>query len=297
VDGAHIRTLVLTFLFREMPLLIEAGYVYLAKAPLYRVKSGSRELYIEKESELEEFLLRDKLENMDVFDRAATQFKLTHARWQKFVRLLKQYEGWASSLRADFGHDTISLLEESNILDDEAADADAVIKLLGKKAPEGEPFDAELLDQDDAALRVRVIERKTGSASTYRLRRDMFATTEYKNFLRVHGELRALAGTPPFQVRLGKKQDEALSFEDLRRAVLDVAKEGVSLQRFKGLGEMNADQLFDTTMDPGQRTLQQVSIDDASGADQIFSMLMGDKVEPRREFIEANARDVTNLDV
>jgi DNA gyrase subunit B len=125
----------------------------------------------------------------------------------------------------------------------------------------------------------------------------MFATTEYKNFLRVHGELRALAGTPPFDVRLGKKRDEALSFEDLRRAVLDVAKEGVQLQRFKGLGEMNADQLFDTTMDPGQRTLQQVSIDDASGADQVFSMLMGDKVEPRREFIEANARDVTNLDV
>jgi DNA gyrase subunit B len=297
VDGAHIRTLVLTFLFREMPELIEAGYVYLAKAPLYRVKSGSKELYIEKESELEEFLLRDKLENMDVFDRAATQFKLTHARWQKFVRLLKQYEGWASSLRADFGHDTISLLEESNILDDEAADADAVVKLLGKKAPEGEPFDAELLDQDDEALRVRVIERKTGSASTYRLRRDMFDTTEYKNFLRVHGELRDLAGTPPFQVKLGKKEDEALSFEDLRRAVLDVAKEGVQLQRFKGLGEMNADQLFDTTMDPGQRTIQQVSIDDASGADQIFSMLMGDKVEPRREFIEANARDVTNLDV
>jgi DNA gyrase subunit B len=297
VDGAHIRTLVLTFLFREMPDLIEAGYVYLAKAPLYRVKSGSRELYIEKESELEEFLLRDKLENMQVFDRAGTQFKLTHARWQKFVRLLKQYEGWASSLRADFGHDTISLLEESSILDEEAADAEAVIKLLGKKDPEGEPYETELIDQDDAELRVRVVERKTGSASTYRLRRDMFASTEYQNFLRVHGELRALAGTPPFKVHLGKKQDEALSFEDLRRAVLDVAKEGVQLQRFKGLGEMNADQLFDTTMDPGQRTLQQVSIDDASGADQIFSMLMGDKVEPRREFIEANARDVTNLDV
>ena len=113
----------------------------------------------------------------------------------------------------------------------------------------------------------------------------------------MHGELRELAGTPPFDVRLGKKSDKALSFEDLRRAVLDVAKEGVSLQRFKGLGEMNAEQLYETTMDPAKRTLQQVTIDDASAADLIFSMLMGDKVEPRREFIEKHAREVANLDV
>ena len=97
--------------------------------------------------------------------------------------------------------------------------------------------------------------------------------------------------------RSGKKEETALSFEDLRKKVLDVAREGVPLQRFKGLGEMNPDQLFDTTMDAERRTLQQVTIDDAAAADQIFSMLMGDKVEPRREFIEANARDVTNLDV
>ncbi len=96
---------------------------------------------------------------------------------------------------------------------------------------------------------------------------------------------------------LGRHEALALSFEDLRKKVLDVAREGVNVQRFKGLGEMNPDQLFDTTMDAERRTLQQVTIDDAAGADQIFSMLMGDKVEPRREFIEANARDVTNLDV
>src|SRR5213075_3053586 len=102
VDGAHIRTLVLTFLFREMHELIEAGYVYIAKPPLYKAKQGTRELYLEKESELEEFLLRDKLEKMEVYDRAATQFKLTHARWQKFARQLKQYEGWASALRAEY---------------------------------------------------------------------------------------------------------------------------------------------------------------------------------------------------
>jgi DNA gyrase subunit B len=298
VDGAHIRTLVLTFLFREMPDLIEAGYVYLAKAPLYKVKSGKTDLYIEKESELEEFLLRDKLERMEVRDRVGEQFKLTHTRWQKYVRLLKQYEGWASSLRAEHGHAVVAFLEESHLLDGGASDVAAVVELLRAPDPEGEPFDTELLRETDEEIVVKVIERRTGLATTQFLRRDMFESTDYRNFVRVHSELKSMAGTPPFAVTLGKKEgDEARSFEELRSAVLDVAKEGVNLSRFKGLGEMNSDQLFETTMDPSRRTLQQVSVDDAAGADQIFSMLMGDKVEPRREFIEAHARDVTNLDV
>ena len=109
--------------------------------------------------------------------------------------------------------------------------------------------------------------------------------------------IEALAGTPPFRVALGKKEAEALSFEELRRKVLEVARDGVPMQRFKGLGEMNADQLYETTMDPEERTLQLVTVDDASAADQTFSMLMGDAVEPRREFIETHASEVTNLDV
>ena len=120
VDGAHIRTLVLTLLFREMPELIEAGYVYIAKPPLYKLKQGNQERYIEKESELEEILLADKCEKFQIFDRHGTQFKLTEARWQKYTRLLKQYEGWASSLRAEHGHDTVTFLEESQILDEQA---------------------------------------------------------------------------------------------------------------------------------------------------------------------------------
>ena len=297
VDGAHIRTLVLTFLFREMPELIEAGYVYLAKAPLYKIKSGAQDLYIEKESELEDVLLRDKLEKMEVTSRGGDQFKLTHARWQKYGRLLKQYEGWASALRAEFGHETITFLEESQILDEGVSDAEAAIDLMRAEDPEGEPYETELISEDPVELVVRVVERKTGSAATHRLRREMFSRSEYVNFVRVHRELEQMAGTPPFAVKLGKKDEDALSFEELRTKVLDVAREGVPLQRFKGLGEMNPDQLFDTTMDAERRTLQQVTVDDASAADLIFSMLMGDKVEPRREFIEAHARDVTNLDV
>ena len=298
IDGAHIRTLVLTFLYREMQLLIEAGYVYLAKPPLYKVRAGGKDVYIEKESELEELLLRDKLEKIAVRDREDKPFKLTHARWQKFNIELKQYEGWSSSLSAEYGHDAIKFLEESQILDSGATGADAVVKVLKKKDPEREPYKTALLDEDPVELVVRVVERATGSASTHRLRREMFESQEYRSFVKVHGELRELAGTPPFAVSLGSKSShEARSFEALRRAVLEVAGEGVKADRFKGLGEMNPDQLFDTTMDPEKRTLQRVTIDDASAADQIFSMLMGDKVEPRREFIETHAREVTNLDV
>jgi DNA gyrase subunit B len=291
VDGAHIRTLVLTFLFREMPELIEAGYVYIAKPPLYKVKTGSQEVYIEKESELEELLLRDKLERMQVFDRAGTQFKLTHARWQKYGRLLKQYEGWAASLRAEWGHEIVTFLEESTILDEAAVEGDAVLALMEGSDPAEEPHTTELVEKNADEIVIKVVERKTGLARTHRLKRAMFDATDYRNFVRVHAELKSLAGTPPFDVRLDKHERRALSFEALRHEVMAVAQEGVKLQRFKGLGEMNADQLFDTAMDPGRRTLQQVTVDDASAADQIFSMLMGDKVEPRREFIEAHARD------
>ena len=290
VDGAHIRTLVLTFLYREMPELIDAGYVYIAKPPLYKVKSGKQDIYIEKESELEEVLLRDKLEKLEVADREGKEFSLTHARWQKYGRLLKQYEGWAAALRAEWGHDPITFLEESTILDEGAADSDAVIAILRGDDPESEPYETELLSQDETELVVRVVERKTGTAATYRLSRALFETPEYRGFVKIHKELESLAGTPPFTVVLGKKEGDALSFEELHSKVLEICRDGVPLQRFKGLGEMNAGQLFSTTMDPESRTLQLVTVDDASAADQVFSMLMGDAVEPRREFIETHAR-------
>jgi DNA gyrase subunit B len=297
VDGAHIRTLVLTFLYREMPDLIDAGYVYIAKPPLYKVKSGKQDVYIEKESELEEVLLRDKLEKMEVTDREGKPFSLTHARWQKYGRLLKQYEGWAAALRATWGHDPIQFLEESALLDEGATDPEAVIALLKADDHEGEPFETSLISEDENEVVAMVVERKTGTAKTYKLARALFSTPEYTGFVKIHKELDALAGFPPFHVVLGKKDGDALSFEELRTKVLEICRDGVPLQRFKGLGEMNADQLFDTTMDPESRTLQLVTVDDASAADQVFSMLMGDAVEPRREFIESHAREVTNLDV
>ncbi len=297
VDGAHIRTLVLTLLFREMEELIKAGYVYIAKPPLYKLKQGSRERYIEKDAELEEILLSDKWEKLDVFDRHGTQFKLTEARWQRFTRLLKQYEGWSSSLRAAHGHEMVQFLEESSLLGEQAMSADAATEMLKRGDVVGDTHTTELLDSDPLELRVKAVEAKTGFARIHRIKRSLFESQEYRQLARVHAQLVELAGVPAFDVRLGDIHESAASFEALHPAVMGAAQKGTKLQRFKGLGEMNAEQLGETTMAPATRTLAQVTLDDAFAADRTFSMLMGDQVEPRRAFIEDNARAVANLDV
>ena len=297
VDGAHIRTLILTLLFREMQDLVEAGYIYIAKPPLYKLTQGRQERYIEKDSELEGILLGDKLERFEIADHEGKAFKLTETRWQRYCRLLKQYEGWSSALRAEYGHEVVQFLEESQILDQQVTNVEDLLELIGREDPEGEPFTTELVDGSvDGIIRIKAVERQTNLARTFRLRRTMLDANEYRQLSRVHAELVKMAGMPPFSVKLGDEKAVALSFEELRRAVMEVAAKGVKLQRFKGLGEMNADQLRETTMDPESRTLMQVTMDDAAAADRLFTMLMGDKVEPRREFIEENAR-VATLDI
>jgi DNA gyrase subunit B len=296
VDGAHIRTLVLTLLFREMPELIEAGYVYIAKPPLYKVKQGKSERYLEKDSELEELLLSDKFEKIRVHDRTGGEFKLTEARWQRYSRLLKQFEGWGSSLRAEHGHEAVRFLGEGGLLDDRAADLPSALASI-EKNDDSRPHVTHIVDQTDDLIVVKAIERKTGLAQTHRLARSLFESHDYQQFVKVNAQLVELAGAPPFSVALGDRSDEAYSFESLRTSVLEVARRGVQVSRFKGLGEMNPEQLRETTMDPTTRTLQQVSVEDAAEADRLFTMLMGDVVEPRRQFIEQNARAVVNLDV
>jgi DNA gyrase subunit B len=293
VDGAHIRTLVLTLLFREMQELIEAGYIYIAKPPLYKLKQGRNERYIEKDSELEEILLSDKFDKFEIHDKFNKPFKLTEARWLKYTRLRKQYEGWASALRAEHGHDTVRFLEESSLLDEQAGNAEEALEIIRRATEDGAVHSTELVESSDDVLRIKAIEARTGLAQTHRIKRDLFESPEYKTFSKVHAALVELAGTPPFTVTLGDKTEQALSFEALRDTVLEVARRGISVQRFKGLGEMNAEQLRETTMDPETRTLAQVTMEDAAAADRIFSMLMGEVVEFRRKFIEDNALAAT----
>ena len=296
VDGAHIRTLALTLLFREMQPLIEAGYVYIAKPPLYRLTRGRHNRYLERESELEDILLGDKFEKIEVYDRYNTQFKLTEARWKRFSRLLKQYEGWAAALRASQGHGVVSFLEQARLLEEQITDVDSLMRHIAKDGQNGESYSIKLVAENDEEIVIRTIEAKSGLASTHHVRRATLDANEYRRLADVHRELAELAGTPPFQVRLGETTRDAPTFDELRQAILEVSQKGIEYYRFKGLGEMDAEELRETTMDPGSRTLVQVTLEDASAADKVFSMLMGDQVEPRRAFIEENAL-AANLDV
>ncbi len=297
VDGAHIRTLALTLLFREMQPLIEAGYVYIAKPPLYRLTRGQKHRYLERESDLEEILLGDKFEKIGVFDRYNTQFKLTDARWKRFTRSLKQYEGWGSALRGAHGHSVVAFLEQTRMLDENVTDVGGLLRLLRHDDEDAAAFASELVGESDGEIVARTVERRTGLATTHHIRRAAVEANEYQRLVEVHGQLVELVGSPPFTVRLGDNTVEAHSFSELRDGILEVAQKGIQYYRFKGLGEMDPDELRETTMDPSTRTLVQVTVEDAASADLIFSMLMGDQVEPRRAFIEDNARLVSNLDV
>ncbi|HEX2287639.1 MAG TPA: toprim domain-containing protein, partial [Gaiellaceae bacterium] len=297
VDGAHIRTLALTFLYREMPELIEAGYVYIAKPPLYKLRNGKEELYIEKEGQLEELLLNDKLELFEIADSKGKRSKLSKRRWQQFNRLFKEYEGWSGSLEAEYGHEALDFLGESQLLDAGAATLAGARKLIEAEDPPEEPFETELVKATKAELVVKAVHRRSGLARTHTLPAELFQSNDYRKLVEVHGALLKHVGRPPFEVALESRRQEAISFGDLRRAILELARHGITLQRFKGLGEMNPDQLRETTMDPATRTLQRVTIDEDTTPERVFSDLMGDKVEPRKEFIEKHARDVRFLDV
>jgi DNA gyrase subunit B len=292
VDGAHIRTLALTLLFREMQPLIEAGYVYIAKPPLYRLTRGQKHRYIERESELEDILLGDKFEKIEIFDRYSKQLKLTDTRWKRFNRLLKQYDGWASALRAAHGHGVISFLQQARLLEEQVSDVDALLHHI-KDGQNGEAFRVELLSENENEVVIRTVEAKTSLATTHTIPRATLDAEEYHQLAGVHRELVELVGTPPFHVALGENSKDAPTFDELREAVLAIAQRGIEYYRFKGLGEMDAHELRETTMDPSSRTLVQVSMEDAASADMVFSMLMGDQVEPRRAFIEENARLAT----
>ena len=294
VDGAHIRTLILTFLYRQMPELVEGNHVYIAAAPLYRVKIGNQELYVEKESQFEDLLVRERVKDMEVAARAGATFKLTETRYKRFTTALAEFEGWASRLRADFGAATVNFLVEHRLI--EAADAGADLE-RALKGLDTDGYELDLVEKTADLFRVKLIERETSAASHVTVPAELLASPHYASLARSYARLVELVGPPPFRITLGRKWREADTFEGLRSQSLDLAKDGIEVGRFKGLGEMNAEDLWETTMNPANRMLIRVEVEDAAAADLAFSMLMGDQVEPRRLFIEQNARDVRFLDV
>jgi DNA gyrase subunit B len=295
VDGSHIRTLILTFLYRQMQELVEGGYIYIAVPPLYRVKIGGREQYVEKESQFEDLLVRERVKDIDVQDRSGETHKLTEARYHRFTRALNEFEGWSSRLRADFGSAPANFVIEHRLVETETDGLGDLAESLKSVAENG--HELSVVEQTPEGMRIKIIERETSAASHITLPADLFASPVYASLRKTYERLVEMVGAPPFKLTLGKKERTAETYEQLRHEALDLAKEGINVGRFKGLGEMNPEELWATTMDPANRMLVKVEVEDAAAADRMFSMLMGDQVEPRREFIESNAKDVRFLDV
>jgi DNA gyrase subunit B len=297
VDGAHIRTLILTFLFRHMRGLIEEGFVYIACPPLYKVKQGNQEQYIEKESELEDWLLERNLGDLGLEDATGASNGLTRARFQRFQRALKEHEAWAGNLRATYGAATIEFLQGHGLVEAEPADIEDLGRAVDAASDERAELTVEAVDADGEGLTARSVLARTGEARTVRIPLDVFRSRELAGLRGARARLRELVGTPPFRITRGSRSRTAATYDALRTAVLDLCREGVHLSRFKGLGEMNSEQLWETTMDPERRILQRVTMEDEAAVGELFAKLMGDKVEPRRAFIEDNARSVRFLDV
>ncbi|HUQ22543.1 MAG TPA: DNA topoisomerase (ATP-hydrolyzing) subunit B [Gaiellaceae bacterium] len=295
VDGSHIRTLILTFLYRQMPELIERGHIYIAVPPLYKVKLGNQEYYFEKDAQLEELLVRERVGELVVSSRDGEELKLTEARWGRFMRALPEFEGWLGRLRADFGAPAADFMINHRLVETDVASLADLDKAVVDSIDNG--YALSVLGQTDGLIELKVVETETSAATHVTVPVGLLSSPIYANLRRAYAKLIEVVGPPPFKLAAGKKTREAETFAELRAEALDLAKEGLTLSRFKGLGEMNEEQLWETTMDPAKRLLLRVDVEDASAADRLFSTLMGDAVEPRRAFIEENAHDVRFLDV
>ncbi len=304
VDGSHIRTLLLTFFYRQMPELIERGHLFIAQPPLYRVKRGKQIQYVKDDKDLNELLIQIALEDAQLFVNP----KAPPILGAQLERLAKQYLSVMDIIsRLSYRYPTVALealiyiqklttaeLQNSAAMESWLAEFQTQ---LNKTAKNGMFFELGLTeDRERKAFLPNIKMMSHGVESHYRFSFDFFATQDYQALMSLGLEIRDLLEMGSFVQRAEKKAVVG-SFKEALHWLLEEAKKGQQIQRYKGLGEMNPEQLWETTMDPTIRRMLKVTIDDVVAADQIFTTLMGDNVESRREFIETNALSVGNLDI
>jgi DNA gyrase subunit B len=294
VDGAHIRTLLLTFFYRQMPELVERGHIYIAQPPLYKIKQGKDERYLKDEHELKNYMLVSALNNAAFYSAVDA----TPIQGEALGEIAKQYflaeaviDRLSRFIAPEATHALLTLPTLS-LEDDQQAQKSA--KLLEEAC--GGIIKAEVQSDENGELRLKLAKIYHGNYSESYLDKDFLKGGDYIQIRQTAQALEGLISPTAYVVR-GEQKRSVNSFKQAVEWLLDEAKRGVSIQRYKGLGEMNPDQLWETTMDVKNRILLRVRIEDAIAADEIFTTLMGDVVEPRRAFIEQNALGVKNLDV
>jgi DNA gyrase subunit B len=293
VDGSHIRTLLLTFFFRQMPQLLERGHMYIAQPPLFKVKKGRSERYIKDEREMSEFLLKKAVDDISVQVEGSKE-PVAGKDLRKFLDRLMEINSVFNRVDKHFRDRRVvnALLDVEINNRSDLADK-AKVKALAKKIS---ALGYSVTQETDEEHGGQTVLFREGSSVVRQIGYDEISSAEYQRLAHLH-EVSADWDRPPFTVTTGTESVELEDRQELLDHVLVLGRKAFQIQRYKGLGEMNPDQLWDTTMDPEKRRLLQVQVNDAVGTDEIFSILMGDAVEPRRQFIEDNALDVKNLDV
>jgi DNA gyrase subunit B len=304
VDGSHIRTLLLTFFFRQYPELLEHGYVYIAQPPLFKVKRGKRETYLKNEQALEDFLLDAVVDEVKVAGPSGEaiegdRLRQLVSRAMKYKKVLDLLEKRGDSRLVD------AFVHGAELVRDDLRDPARVeekkgraLAYLRKIHPDTAEVKLEIQqDPEHGGVKIVPTSRSVGGRKLPALDFDFLDSQEYGELTRLRAQMAEIAA-PPYTIQRDKQDPMvAQTARQLAMDLEELGRKGLSIQRYKGLGEMNAEQLWETTMDPTRRTMLQVRVQDSVEADNIFAVLMGDLVEPRREFIEKNAPNVRNLDV
>lgn len=308
VDGSHIRTLLLTFFYRQYPELVEKGYIYIAQPPLYKVKKGKQETYLKDDGELEGYLLQNAIDGAALFTETGAPsinglaletlsknyFKTKHV----IERLSRRYNAVFLDMLIDQPEITTDILNDSTALVNWISAVLPALKANGEINKVDYNLTAEPATEMDSAgkFQIRLQQREHGTLSMQVFDADFFASKEYAQIVDLGKSLQGLLSSSAY-IQRGEKKQSVATFKEAIDWLFNEAKRGQNIQRYKGLGEMNPEQLWETTMNAEARRLLQVTIRDAMLADQVFTTLMGDEVEPRRDFIESNALQVENLDV
>lgn len=304
VDGSHIRTLLLTFFFRQLPELVEKGYIYIAQPPLYKVKKGKQEQYVKDEAALEEYLTAVALENAGLVPSPDTP-AITGLALETLIRDYRVVQNIINRISRLYPLTLLNALLYSSSLSTEALTDNAVVESWAKAvqarleatAEASERYLVEIIRDGDTGRFLPQVELVAhGVPHSYRLGAEFFGSSEYRTIDSMARKLDGLIEVGAY-IQRGERQQPIINFKQALDWLMTEARKGSTIQRYKGLGEMNPDQLWETTMDPEVRRMLKVTVEDAIKADQMFTCLMGDAVEPRREFIESNALLVSNLDV
>ncbi len=304
VDGSHIRTLLLTFFYRQMRELVDRGHVYIAQPPLYKVKKGKQERYVKDDKELNTYLLQLAIEGAQLHLSEDTPPILDLALEnlaRQYITILAIFDRLGQHITAEILEELLDLppVGESMLLDDEAMAewGESLVGRLNVKSSASMSYTMSVKgDEDSNRYGLVIAKRLHGVTSEIALGGDFFTGADYQpiaQFVEQAGDL----FTPDSYVSRGERRQPVARFSEVYEWLMHEARKGLNIQRYKGLGEMNPDQLWETTMDPENRRLLRVRIEDAIAADEVFTTLMGDNVEPRRVFIETNALNVSNLDV